>query len=193
MSDDQTLAKISQNALVVSFKNAKSPTIWRAKLDTLDEMSFTVHTVGKGKYTLVATKDKDSETIAEFSTKTAGEQALNAITDVLFNLDGVYQDTVPLSAATISASPAPEQKKAKSFTGWRAFYWVTFVILFLCLFGVFSKGVQTLPLGGGDPTSTTQSLMPDAPTQDTMGGSIDDMPDPQLGRTLPAEDFFKDR
>lgn len=195
MNDAVTIAKISQNAMVLSLQNAKSPTVWRAKLESLDEMSFKVESAGKGKYALNASKADSTETIAEFSTKSAAEQALSVITETLFNLDAYVPssdgDTVQNDAISEDGTKQNEAPNPVNFSKWRAIYWASFVIVFMALLGLIYLGTQKVPLGSD--INSIKSIMPDKPNKDTMGGRVEDMPDLQQGRPLSADDFFNNR
>jgi hypothetical protein len=195
-----TVAKIVQGALVVSLKNAKNPTVWRARLDRLDEARFSVESGGKGVYRLQLNNSGKTagEEIASFTTKSAAEQALAAITDVLFNLEDIAL-TAPVDS-TAQVNAVVEDRVQKAYTGWRIFYWLVFVLIFLVGFLFFaSKLMSFVPPGSvpaaisGAQSGAANGGLPDRPNKDTMGGDIDDMPEPPAGRPLSADDYFKDR
>lgn len=209
-----TVAKVAQGALVVSLKNAKNPTVWRARLDSLDEARFSVESGGKGLYKLQLhhTGKTAGETLAGFTTKAAAEQALEAITDVLFNLEdlapaaatpGASNDALaaPVMAAaapTAQDNAAMAARVEKSMSGWRVFYWLVFVLIFLAGFLLFmgarmsTPGERPVSMGGIESGAPNGGL-PERPNRDTMGGDVDDMPEPPEGRPLSADEFFKNR
>lgn len=198
---DNTVAKIAKGALVVSLKNAKTPTVWRARLESLDEASFRIDTAGKGAYSLNLRRaggKAGGEEVAVFATKTAAEQALSTITDVLFNMEDMAAEP-PESDETLAApvkttaDPAPATApraadSVRSMTGCRVFYWLSFALIFMVLVAFVYKGSATYSLAnsGGVP-------LPDMPNSQTMGGDIEEMPDLPEGRLRSADDFFQER
>tara|TARA_B100001971_G_C18112320_1_gene494876 strand:+ start:39 stop:632 length:594 start_codon:yes stop_codon:yes gene_type:complete len=197
MSNSETVVKLTSDALVVSFQNADTPSIWRAKSDSLDAVSFKLKKKGKTKTVLICSKGGEEEDIAEFTSKAKAEQAFSAISDAVFNMDAASASTSDQSGdAVLKASksqdtnPAEKNDKPRSMTGWRVLYWVAFVLIFLILVSFIRSGQNTIPLKSADG-QTQMGFMPEKPNRQTMGGSVDELPDLHEGRPVPADELFK--
>ena len=190
----ETLVRTSGDSVVVSFQGAKSPSVWRAKLSSLDEAVFKVEAAGKNKYILFFDKaGSGPEQLAEFTTKSAANEALAAISDVLFNLDTQPEAEAVVTTETPKAVENDEailSLEPHKMTYWRRIYWIAFLVLFLIFAAVIIIGTFNNPqnISGGDLRTT----LPDRPNSQTMGGDINDLPAIEEGRPMSADDFFSE-
>lgn len=188
-----TLVRTSGDSMLVSFQGAKSPSVWRAKLSSLDEAVFKIDSAGKNKYILIFDRaGAGPEQLAEFTTKSSATEALNAITDVLFNLDG----SEPVAEAVVTTEPpkaivnddAILSTEPHKMTFWRRIYWIAFAVLFLIFAIVIVMATFNMPrtMTPGDLRTT----LPERPNSQTMGGDIKDLPAIEEGRPMSADEFF---
>lgn len=194
MASQDTLIKVNDSSIIVSFNGAKSPSVWRASLSRIDDAVFKVDSVGKNKYVLILAKPGAvNEELAEFTTKAAATDALSALTNTLFDLDtapaaeAIVTTQTPKAIdneAAILETPLPEHKMRR----WKKIYWVTFGVLFILVAAIVLIGALRTP-----PNPTTDNLrtiLPDRPTNQTMGGDVEDLPDVNEGRPMSADDYF---
>ncbi len=185
-----TLVKTSGDTMVVSFQSAKSPSVWRVKLSQLDGASFKVDG-GKSKYVLLFDKNGTSDVLAEYTTKSAATDALNEISKVMFDLEAEPVAVVTThSPKAIENDDAIADTSSHPMTFWRRVYWVAFAVLFVGFTLFILSGSMTPPQDMTPEELQTSPYLPDRPNSQTMGGDLEDLPDIQQGRPVPADEFF---
>jgi len=209
----QTLVRLTRDAMIVSFQNAHSPSVWRVKRTALEEATFKVVENGS-LYDLVFMPDMSSkgEVVSQYDKRADATAAMNAIMDVVIQMDG-GEEAVVTTNATPPAAPAPAAKIVANTTPkemendqamtqvsnptprkriWMLVYWIAFAFLFLFFLASIFFGVQSANEGAviGSEDGGMVNMLPDQPNRDTMGGDVNDMPEAEEGRPLSADEYF---
>ena len=194
-----TIVRLTKGAVVASFQGAKSPSVWRVKQSALEEAGFKI-VENKGSYDLLFMRSnvEGGEVISQFDTKPAANEAMSALTSVLMQLDG---GEVPMDTAAVVTTRTPKEMEndvAMSSVGedrpslhkWHLVYWVAFAVIAVLTFLVIFMATQGNKDIVTNATGDQQYYLPEQPNTDTMGGTIDDLPEVMEGRPLSADDYF---
>ncbi len=166
----KTEAKIVDQTLIVSAKDAQSPSLWRGDLTTYKSASFSV-SVMKTKASLkVQLEGAKAETIADYKNADAANEALSVVTDAL------------LKPAAVAAKPVTFGSKVLMFLQIVVF---SALATYLSLFIIPMKYLGELAPNTSQKPAMTSSVKIDKQTPAPKAPVVKDE-----GKPVSANDFF---